>query len=1488
MARKGIYCFNGKITGVTLDKTYFDNVILDGSLIIRPPYNYTLSSNGEYYTVSNGENAGSVVIPATYRDKPIEWIDGWMGCKEIHDVTIEGDSISVESAGFMESNIFEFRVKDYGGIYVGRQSFQDCKNLYHLNAIIFSLDEYAFQNCEALETIYLGTNIIPYMCFDGCSSLYRIYYTGSPDEWESRYVQEGNDAIENATVYYYSDDQPEEDGYTYWHYDRYGDVRIWGYDCLEGHTYVTEPRVEATCSSTGLTEGQYCSVCGYVLKKQYVIPMKSHTEGEWVVVTPPTEVSQGMKHKYCEVCDSLLATEKIAPIDCIHPSENKIATVAPTCEEQGYTEYQCTVCGRRRKDDIKYPLGHIEDDYWHIDIYPTGYTEGSEHRECLRCGESVEDRYIPKVETADWNLDYTLLDDGTYSVKALEGRTMPYHLEIPSTYNGVAVTKIEDSAFEGCGFFDGAITTVTIPRGIKYIGNYAFQDCPNLAEVIIPNTVEYVGRQAFYDCGITVYCECAKTEATEWHKEWSDSTDPNTVVWDNECFDGHDYCEWYTVIEPTITTDGVERRDCQRDGCYHFETRPIPATGLFSFSLLDDGTYSVKAASTDISGDIVIPALYEGEFVTQIEEGGFSGCKKITSISIPFGVTAIPQSAFEGCSNLSSVVMGSNVNSIETKAFRGCTNLNDINIPDRLTNIGARAFENCITIESLIIPESVTTIGTKAFYGCSKLTLYCEAETAPAGWESLSGVKKVEMCYGVTESKHFEVRLITDSADYEGYEILSAYDSSTSTNMPSEVRLPSRYENEAIVKVANQGFYNHKGLVRVTIPDSVIELGQGSFASCGNLTEVVLSKNVRRISMNAFASCSRLKGIVIPNSVNYIGWNAFGSCVNLERIYIPNSVTQVNADAFKGCTNLTIYCEAASKPNGWASNWNSSNCPVVWGSDPITQAYKHFKFTERNDGSYEVSSIYKDGGLTYMPTSVDIPSTYNGEAVTGIATDGFGGEGGIESITLPDSIVTIGHRAFYWCDSIKGIKLPNSVWVIGSHAFSNCSSLNLVKLPKHISHIPTAAFAYCYSLNGIDVPDSVTEIGDDAFFNNINLTSVTFGANSNIKKIGRSAFSNCAKLSAIKLPEGCAEIASSAFNSCGSLKTVEIPSTVTTMGSRVFSAMSGLTVRVKMAMKPIGWADDWCDNSVRVVWGYTGCTDGHDYDSVVTPPTCTEKGYTTHTCSRCGDTYTDNETNALGHDYKVTKIVGQNCIKDGYILYTCSRCGDTYTEVIPADGVHSYSATVVAPTCTEQGYTEYICDECGDTYKDNYTDALGHSWGAWKEITPAECEIEGQEERTCSVCGEVETRVIPALGHDYVDSIVEPDCDDGGYTLHTCRRCGHTYRDNYTDPTGLHNWSDWNIEIPPDCTVEGTQTCTCEDCGKVISERIPKTDHILGDWIIDKQPTTEEEGSMHQECIVCGINFGSFPIPKLEDTNTYLVTESGEFLTDEQGEKLII
>ena len=198
----------------------------------------------------------------------------------------------------------------------------------------------------------------------------------------------------------------------------------------------------------------------------------------------------------------------------------------------------------------------------------------------------------------------------------------------------------------------------------------------------------------------------------------------------------------------------------------------------------------------------------------------------------------------------------------------------------------------------------------------------------------------------------------------------------------------------------------------------------------------------------------------------------------------------------------------------------------------------------------------------------------------------------------------------------------------------------------------------------------------------------------------------------------------------------------------------------------------------------------HSYTAVVTPPTCTEKGYTTHTCS-CGHSYVDTYTDALGHAWdsgKVTKPA--TATETGIKTFTCTRCGATKTETIPMlTHKHSYTAVVAAPTCTEKGYTTHTCS-CGHSYVDTYTDALGHAWDGGKVTKPATATETGIKTFTCTRCSATKTETIPATGGGcptagFTDAPPEGNWAHAGLDYCVQRGILSGVGDGRIDPSGL-------------------------------------------------------------------------------------------------------
>ncbi len=194
---------------------------------------------------------------------------------------------------------------------------------------------------------------------------------------------------------------------------------------------------------------------------------------------------------------------------------------------------------------------------------------------------------------------------------------------------------------------------------------------------------------------------------------------------------------------------------------------------------------------------------------------------------------------------------------------------------------------------------------------------------------------------------------------------------------------------------------------------------------------------------------------------------------------------------------------------------------------------------------------------------------------------------------------------------------------------------------------------------------------------------------------------------------------------------------------------------------------------------------GHAYQAEVTAPTCTEGGFTTHTCERCGDTYTDGETPALGHDFgDWIATTAPDCTTAGEEMRECARCHITETRTVDALGHVPGTPTRennVEPTCTTAGSYDTVtrCERCNEVLETVHTDveALGHNFGDWEETTAPTCTADGEETRGCSRCDATETQPIEALGHAWDEGVVtaQPTDSKDGEKLYTCARCGETY-----------------------------------------------------------------------------------------------------------------
>ena len=207
-----------------------------------------------------------------------------------------------------------------------------------------------------------------------------------------------------------------------------------------------------------------------------------------------------------------------------------------------------------------------------------------------------------------------------------------------------------------------------------------------------------------------------------------------------------------------------------------------------------------------------------------------------------------------------------------------------------------------------------------------------------------------------------------------------------------------------------------------------------------------------------------------------------------------------------------------------------------------TQKVGNYTWTYRiiNGSEAEIYGTIGSGGApaaSPKPTgAVTIPSTLGGKPVTSIGNYAFYIDcTGLTSVTIPDSVTSIGSSAFYGCRGLTSVTIPDSVTSIGSSAFSNCSRLTSVAIPDSVTSIGHSAFNQCSGLTSVSLGDGLTYIGTNAFYACSSLTSVTIP--DSVRIIDKGAFDSCRALTNVTIPNSVTSIEMDAFNNCNSLWT---------------------------------------------------------------------------------------------------------------------------------------------------------------------------------------------------------------------------------------------------------------------------------------------------------------------------------------------------------------
>ncbi len=594
---------------------------------------------------------------------------------------------------------------------------------------------------------------------------------------------------------------------------------------------------------------------------------------------------------------------------------------------------------------------------------------------------SFVDSAVKAICVANWDTDHdgelsyaeaaavtTLNPSGIWDNSVFKSNTTITSFDELQYFNGL--TNTGGCAFEGCEH----LTSITLPPNLERIGSGAFRHCHNLSSVDIPNSVTFIGSYAFEDCvqltSITLPPNLESIESCAF----------------NLCYN----------LSSVNIPDGVTLIGSLAFSYCQLTSIDIPNSEIHFGSLVFRGC---PLSSVNIPASVRI-----------IDSNPFYGCEPLASITVdagnpvyssPNGCNAIIKTdehrLISGCKN---TVIPNDVTEINDFAFSDCTGLSSIEIPASVEIINDYAFKGCFNLEYITVlaetPPSISIYSENCFNGVpSTIPVYvpCNTKTAyqqASGWSVFTNY--IDPCANIDFAYEAVKAICVANWDSNGDGELSYAEAEAVTSL-GEV-----FKNNDNITSFNELQY-FTGLTSIN---------NDAFSGCWSLTAVTLPPSVLTIGEFSFYGCN-FSSIVIPNSVTSIGGHAFRSCGALTSITIPSSVTSIGENPFFSCPALaTITVEAG---NTVYSSPEGSNAIIKTEEHKLVSGCKN----------------------TVIP-----------EGVTTIGASAFGGCSSLTEIHIPGSVTLIDAWAFMDCSGLIAVTIPSSVSFIGNVAFNGCTGLTSI------------------------------------------------------------------------------------------------------------------------------------------------------------------------------------------------------------------------------------------------------------------------------------------------------------------------------------------------------------------------------------------------------------------------------------------------------------
>lgn len=431
----------------------------------------------------------------------------------------------------------------------------------------------------------------------------------------------------------------------------------------------------------------------------------------------------------------------------------------------------------------------------------------------------------------------------------------------------------------------------------------------------------------------------------------------------------------------------------------------------------------------EYTGVVTIPSTvtYNGMTytVTSIGRYAFEYCEKVTGIKIPDSVTKIKYYAFHRCKNLTSITIPQGVVSIEEGVFAECINLKSIIVDNNNSVYDSR--NNCNAIietatNTLVAGCKATVIPNSIETIGNRAFIYCRSLKGITMPNSIKNIKP----YAFYHCDSLTSITIPCNVNSIGSDVFS------SCNMldyvivdKNNTTYDSRNDCNAIIETATNTLIS--GCANTVIPGNVTTIANSAFTGMYRITSITIPASVKCIEMYAFTACINLAEIKFTNGLTSIKSGAFSDCLKFTSIKIPSTVTEIAGDAFSNCNS--------------------------------------FKNIDVEEGN----SVYdsRDNCNAIIETSTNTLVV------------------GCNNSTIPNSVTSIGNKAFYGRTEMKNITIPNSITSIGDQAFYNCNGLINITIPESVKSIGNYVFSYSYSLSSITVKATTAPVLSKYAFSNI-------------------------------------------------------------------------------------------------------------------------------------------------------------------------------------------------------------------------------------------------------------------------------------------------------------------------------------------------------------------------------------------------------------------